>query len=378
MEENASKNFSYVTLGRIIPAGTLAVFYLIFASVLEPSDYGEVAYLIALAGTFSVIYRFGLPQTLVVFKAKGNLQLTNQINLLAIITTSAATVILLFINEFSALLCLGISFFFLYQHNLLGEKRYSSFMKNAILRSVLILIIPFPLYFVFDISGIILGMALGNIVSSVLLVKNVTLKVKSFQILKNNFKVLINNFGVDTSANLVIFIDRLLIGSLFGFVSLGVYHFIMQMLFGLEILPRALYLFLLSEESRDKKHKNIIYFVVLASGIMVIVVFSFSPLLIEQFFPNYSDGIFPLQILITSLIPLSISHIFTAKLQATQSTKVGYSAIIRIDSLLILLSILGSIYGLIGFAFSVLISSILNTVFLFFLYYRYNRQMNVN
>jgi len=98
LEEKASKNFSYVTLGRIIPAGTLAVFYLIFASILEPSDYGEVAYLIALAGTFSVVSRFGLPQTLVVFRAKGNLQLTNQINVLAIITTSAATIILLFIH----------------------------------------------------------------------------------------------------------------------------------------------------------------------------------------------------------------------------------------------------------------------------------------
>jgi len=370
MEKNSSfKNFSHITVGRIISAATLAAFYLILASILEPNEYGEVGYLVALAGTFSVVSRFGLPQTLVVFRAKGNIQFSNQINLLAIITTSAASIILLFVNEFSALLCLGTSFFFLYQHNLLGEERYSSFMKNAILRSVLILVIPFPLYFVLGISGIILGMALGNLVSCFWLVKTITIRVKSFQILKNNYKVLINNFGVDASATLVMFVDKILVGALFGFASLGVYHFIMQILLGLEIFPRALYLFILSEESRGKKHKNISYFVVLASGLMVLVVLFFSPPLIEKFYPNYSDGILPLQIIIISLLPLSLSHIFTAKLQAGESLKVGYSAIIRIGSLLILLSFLGSIYGLIGFSFSVLISSILNTVFLYFLYH---------
>jgi len=174
-----------------------------------------------------------------------------------------------------------------------------------------------------------------------------------------------------------VFIDRLLIGSLFGFVSLGVYHFIMQVLFGLEILPRALYLFLLSEESRGEKHKNISYFVLLASGLMVVAVVFIAPIFIEQFFQKYSDGILPLQILIMSLMPLSVSHILTAKLQAVESTKVGYSAIIRIGSLLILLGFLGSIYGLIGFAFSVLISTILNTVFLYFLY-RKNTTLNNN
>ena len=136
MKENFSKNFSYIAGGRIIAAVILAIFYLIFAALLEPTDYGEMSYLIALAGTFSVVSRFGIPQTVVVYRAKENIQLTNQINLLGLLTTSAASIMLVFINEFSAILCLGISLFFLYQHNLLGEKRYRDFMKNSILRSL--------------------------------------------------------------------------------------------------------------------------------------------------------------------------------------------------------------------------------------------------
>ena len=148
LADKSSRNFSYVTIGRIVSSALLAAFYLVFATILEPTDYGEMGFLIALAGTSSVISRFGLPQTLVVFKAKGNQELSNQVITLGVVTTSAASIILLFLDMYSALLCLGISFFFLYQHNLLGEKKYKSAMNHFILRGVLTFAIPFPLYFV--------------------------------------------------------------------------------------------------------------------------------------------------------------------------------------------------------------------------------------
>ncbi|HLC24338.1 MAG TPA: oligosaccharide flippase family protein [Nitrosopumilaceae archaeon] len=375
MSDNSTKNFSYITSGRIISSALLAIFYLIFAAILAPSDYGQMGYLIALSGTFSVVSRFGLPQTITIYLAKGNRQLSNQLTLLAVITTSAASIILAFIDEFSALLCIGLTLFFLFQHNLLGEKRYKDFMKDSILRSVLIFAIPFPLYLVLGVPGIILGMAIGNMTSGLWIAKYLTLNVKSFKLIKNNLKVLVNNFGVDASSNLVRWVDRLLVGAVFGFLSLGIYHFNMQILYAIEILPRALYIFLLSEESSGKKHKKISYMVVLASSLIVIAVILFSPFVIENFFPNYTDGIMSLQIIIISLIPIAVSYIITAKMQAVESSKVGYSAIVRIGSLLILLSVLGNAYGLIGFSLSVLISSILNTIFLYFLY-KYTKTRN--
>lgn len=370
MKENSSKNFSYIAGGRIIAAVILAIFYLIFAALLEPTDYGEMSYLIALAGTFSVVSRFGIPQTVVVYRAKENIQLTNQINLLGLLTTSAASIMLVFINEFSAILCLGISLFFLYQHNLLGEKRYRDFMKNSILRSLLAFAIPFPLYFVLGVPGVILGMAIGAIISGLWLVNSISFKKVSFGLIKEKYKVLLSNFGVDASSNLVRWVDRLLVGAAFGFFSLGFYHFNMQILFALEILPRALYQFLLSEESSGKSHKKINYLVVLAAGLIIVSVIFLAPTVIEQFFSKYTDGIFSLQIIVISLLPISISSIITAKMQAAESKSVGYSAIIRIGSLLILLSLLGNVYGLTGFSLAVLVSTILNTIFLYFLYRR--------
>jgi len=374
MKNALFNNFSYVAIGRIIASILVALFFLIFAALLEPDDFGKLGYLIALAGTFAGVARFGLPQTVVVYLAKKKKLLSDQVNLLAIILACVATIILIFINEYAAFLCLAISFFFLYQHNLLGDKKYKRFLKSSVLRNLLTFVIPFPLYFVLDIPGILLGMALGNIISSVWLVKSINFKIRSFQELTNNYKVLINNFGIDASSNLIRTMDRLLVGIIFGFLYNGIYIFNMQILLGLEILPRILYLFLLSEESSGRNHKKINYFVVFFSGLSTIIAIIFAPFIIEQIFPKYSDGIIGLQVLVISLVPISISSIITAKLQAVESTKVGYSSIVSIGSLLILLGLLGNEYGIMGLSLAVVISSILTTIFLFYLYRNFNKE----
>jgi len=65
-------NFSYVAASNIIGAIFQGAFYLIFATFLEPQDYGIMTFIIALAGTVSVFSRFGLPTTLQIYKAKNN------------------------------------------------------------------------------------------------------------------------------------------------------------------------------------------------------------------------------------------------------------------------------------------------------------------
>jgi len=47
--------FSFVLGSGFVVTGLQAVFYLFFATLLEPENYGEMSYLITLAGTFSII-----------------------------------------------------------------------------------------------------------------------------------------------------------------------------------------------------------------------------------------------------------------------------------------------------------------------------------
>ena len=366
--DKSSQNFSFVAIGRLAGSGSQAIFYFIFAFFLEPELYGEMSYLIALAGTFSIVSRFGLNQTVTVYQAKNENSIVNQINVLSLLTTSVAAIILLPINVFAAFLALSLSFFPMNQYNFLGQKNYKKFMINSITRSILLIIIPVGLFFIWEIPGILIGMTISYFICSLDFLRKIKLQINSFNEIKNNFSVVIHNFGADLSTNLSRRVDKLLIAPLLGFTSVGIYQFNMQILFGLELIPIAIHSFLLSEESSGKKHKKIEYFVIFASIIISLIIFFIAPIVIENILPKYSEGIPSLQILVITLIPLSIMAILNAKLQALESKKIGYSALIRIGSLLILIATIGNWYGLMGLSISVLLSVILHVIFLAFLY----------
>ena len=368
MSQGSLKNFSFIAFSRLISSSLQGVFYLVIATLLDPVIYGEMSYFIALAGTFSILSRFGLPISIVVYQAKKDFQTVDQINSFAVISTTIAALILIPLNIFAAILCLGISFFIMNQQNLLGLKNYKKFFLIFTLRSVLVLAIPIILYFPFEIPGILIGMAIGNFVAGIGFLKFVRIKINSFKTIRRNFKVLLHNYGVELSSSLVRTVDKLVIVPFFGFLSTGIYQFNLQILFFLALLPNSLYFFLLTEQSSGRRHRKITFITIVSSVILVVLTTILAPFLIPQFFPKYSEGIFGLQILTISLLPLTLTAILNAKLQAEESTKVGIPAAIRISSLVILIVILGSVMGLEGLFFAVLFSSILETITLTIIY----------
>ena len=174
------KNFSYISFGRIIATGLQAIFYLIFALLLSTEQYGQMSYLIAIAGTFSVIFRFGLPHTISVYQAKKDQVTSNQVNTLAIITTSIGSIILLFIDPLSAILSLSISFLMMNLYNLLGLKNYKKHALVDIIKSVLVIILPIILFFILEIPGILLGIAISNFLGSFHFLKKINFKIQGF------------------------------------------------------------------------------------------------------------------------------------------------------------------------------------------------------
>lgn len=360
-------DFFYVVLGRVLSSGLQATFYFIFALMLTPEEYGNLSFLIAIAGVAATISRFGLNQTIVVFQAK-NSSFANQLNFLALISTSIAAIILLSVDIFAAFLTLASSIFLMNIQNMLGLKKYKKYGLLNLIKGLLMIIFPIIGFQFLEIEGILLGMSLGYIVTSIHFFKYLSFKNNLRSQIRYNSKTIIHNFGVDISINLVRFVDKLVIVPIVGFAVLGIYQLNLQILIGLEILPTALHSYLLSEESSGKKHKKITFLAILFSILLVIATIFFSPYLIPQLFPNYIEGINSLMVLVFSIMPLTLSSILNAKLQAIESTKIGFSAIVRIGSLVILIIILGSAYGLMGLSYSVLISSSLYAIFLAFIF----------
>jgi len=363
-----SKNLRYYSIGRVIATGIQGAFYLIFAYILDPRFYGELSYFIALAAAVATVSRFGLTHTVIVYQAKKYSILSNQANVFVLLTASVASIILLFINPYSALFCLATSFFMMNQFNLIGLRKYKHYMMISLLNSGLFITLPIVFYFSFGIPGVLIGMALSNLISSIDYLKSLKKKINHFKDLRTNYKVLVHNFAVESSTTLVRYIDKLLVVPIFGFVLGGLYQFNLQILLFIELLPLSLQMYLLAEESRGLQHKKVTILVILASILFVLLIIFFSPLIIEQIFPKYVEGIFALQIMIISAIPLTFSAILYAKLQSMESTKVGFAAIVRVLSLLGFLALLGSLYDLIGLSIAVLLSAIVNTILLVIFY----------
>ena len=364
MSQSNSRNFSFVVVGRVISSGLQAMFYLIFSSMMDPAAYGNLSYIIALAGTASIVSRFGLNQSVIIYRTKNESELSNNLNVLSLITTTTASLILLPFNIYAALLCFSISFFIMNIHNLIGLKKYKQYMTIDIVKGILIVSIPVFFYFILEIPGIIIGMSVSYLLCSFNSVKIYSFKKNIFKNFGTNPKILLHNFGVDLSIYVPKFADKLVVFPILGYYSTGIHQLNMQILFGLEMLPIALQSFLLSQNSNGKKNTKISYLVILSSLIIALIVFFISPFFINELFPQYSEGISSLQIMIFSIVPLSIIATFNAKLQSKESTKVGYSVFLRTGSLLILLGLLGSIFGLNGLAVAVLSSTILHAIFL--------------
>jgi len=365
-QDDSIKNFSHVGIGRIISITLHAFFYLVIAALLDPEVYGELIVILSLAGTFSVVSLFGLNISMQVYRAKENFEITNQIITLFIILTTSAALILLTINQIAAFLCIATSFFAMTQSHLLGSKQYKKYMIYSAIKSGTFFVIPILLYFVFDINGIIFGMAISNLIGSLPFFKN--LSFRSIAGLKNYYKVLINNFGVNAGTTLPFFLDKLLLAPLFGFLIVGLYAFNLQVFVAISVLPGILSQYLISEESSGVRHRKLSLIVVLASVVLAVIVIILAPVLVPIFYPLYADGIEGLQIMAITIIPLSIGVLFSSRLLAQESTRIGFTAIIRIGIMLILLVVLGEIYGLIGLSIAVLVSQCANTLYLYLLY----------
>jgi len=359
------KNFSFIGIGRIVTIALTALFYLLFAKILQPEIYGELSLILAIAGTFSTVSILGLNLSIQVYRAKNESQISEQIITLFLILTSVASVILLAFDPIAAVLCVGMSLFTMSQGHLFGLKEYKKSMLYAIVKSGTFFIIPILLYFVFEIPGIVLGMAISNFLGGIPMYSS--LKIKSLRGMKN-FKIIFHNFGLTLGVHLPSVVDKLIIAPLFGFFIVGVYQFNFQVFIALSVLPGILYGYLISEESSGIGHRKLSNLAIIVSIILVIIVFFLAPILVPIFYPKYVDGIESLQIVAIAIVPQTVSAIFGSKLLAKESTKIGYSAIVQIGSLLLLIVLLGNLYGLVGLALAVLISQAANTLFLYLLY----------
>jgi len=169
--------------------------------------------------------------------------------------------------------------------------------------------------------------------------------------------------------------DKLVIGAIFGFSVLGSYHFAAQYLVLLEIIPRSMQQYLLPQESVGKNIKKMKIFSILISCLVALISISVVPYGIDTFLPNYHESILPIQIMSIGIIPLAISAIQNTEFLAKENSRIVLiGAILQSVLYIILVIVLGQIWGLFGFAVGFLSAITVRMVFNLIVRFTYQRQ----
>ena len=360
------KDISSLTIADVI--GNLCTFgmWLYLATIINPSDYGEIFYIIGLAAIPAYFALFAHPYTITVLTAK-KIQIQSTLAFISLICVIIIGIPLaLFFERFEILLLIfGTVISSLGTAELLGRKQFSHYTKYFVLQKILICSLGISFYYFFGITGVLYGIGLANLVY-LPLITQIFLKIKiNFTLLRSNFKFMLNNYGLGLSGVLKNEVDKLIIPAIISFSILGQYSLALQILNGLIIIPGIIFKYILPYDATGNPNKKLKKLSVFLCIIIAVIASLLSPYVINELFPKFSDSVEAFQIMSFSIIPLMFTAIFTSELLAIKESKfVLFSRLIVFILIIILMIFLGPIFGITGLALSFLIANSLETVFL--------------
>jgi len=360
------KNIGTMGLANIFGTGISAIFWLYLANLMGEENYGEIAYLLSIAGIAMSITVWGSQKALMVYTAKG-LNIQPPIYIISLITTGTGAIILfVMFNSF------GLSFYVLggviaqlAVAELLGRKQFKEYSKFFILQKILFVVVALGLYFVLGPHGVLLGFGVSCLIYAQRIYKTIKKVEIDFGLIKKKSGFIINNYIVDLSGQVGNQVDRLLIGPIFGFALLGNYYLAMQILTILAILPEVVSQYTIPQDSSGNSTKKIkILTVVTSIGLAIITIFT-APILIPILFPEYEEAILLIPIISVSIIPITISYQYISKFLGTEKTRIILiSYFIEIIILIPGIIILGELMGIIGLGIIFVVSTIAKAIFL--------------
>jgi O-antigen/teichoic acid export membrane protein len=353
----------------ILGTGISAIFWFFIATLIEPESFGEIFYFIGIASIVSYIALIGSQDTITVYVAK-KIKIQSTLNLLSLIVggVSFIVIIIIFNRVDVSLLLLAFVINTLAIGDLLGRKLYNSYSKYFLTQKILTLILGLGFYYLFDVYGIIFALALSYIVYTVRIFKGFRDSKIDFSLLKSRVGFIGNNYMIRLADNSKNQIDKLIIAPILGFALLGNYALAIQLVSILFIFSSIVFKYTLSEDAKGNKNNKLKKISVLLSIIIAIIGFFLSPILIPELFPKFTEVIDAVQIMVFSTIPFSIGSIYKSKILGLEKSKlVMVSALGSLLTMIIGMSVLGTIFGIIGLAVAFLLTITIETIILILL-----------
>ena len=351
----------------IVGSAIAAFFWLYIASQLNPDVYGELIYFISIAGLAQMVSLLGSSNALTVYTAK-NVKIQSTLFLISILAAAISlAIITIFYNRIDAgLLAVGFVVFSLVNSVILGKKLFVKYSKLVLSQKILTLILGIGLYFVFDVYGIIYGLALSYIPHLVVFVKEFSRTRIDFALLKPRKGFIINNYVMNLVAGLGGTVDKLIIAPVLGLALLGNYSLALQMFTMMMVFSEVAYKYLLPFDASGKSNKKIRQIALVVSIIIAILGVTILPSVVDWLFPKYVDATDAIQIMSVGVVPGTISILYSSKFLGMEKSKFVMTA--KLVSLGVMFGgflYFGPIYGAIGLAWIIVAIFTWESIFLF-------------
>ena len=367
-KDNRTRYRSITVIGLADTIGSViaAIFWFYIATLLTPEQYGELFFVLGIAGTASLISLFGTENTLTVYVAK-NVKIGATLYFLSLIIgiVSSLIIIIFFYRIDATLVLIGYIINSLAIGSLLGKKQFSSYAKYILIQKILTLVLGLTFYYAFGVDGILYALALSYSFFIIRIYKEFRSSKIDFSLLKSRFGFVTNNYLYNLSGGLIGNLDKLIIAQIMGFAILGNYSLTMQILSIMMMLPHIVFKYTLTHDASGSQNLKIKKITILASIGIVFLGITVLPHIIPILFPKYIDVIDAIRIMRLAVIPYTLTLLFSSKLLGLEKGK--FVLIEKITALCIMIGgvvILGPLYGIVGISVAFVLATSVGAVFL--------------
>lgn len=348
---------------------------MVFDGILDDSiRLWKSALLSRNSGIASYVIMFGTQNTITVYTAK-NIPIHTTLYLFTFFTyIPTAIVLFLLFNRIDILiLTLAYAIGNLTMGEILGHRNYGSYFTYMLVQKLLTFVLGILFFNQFGSNGLIFALSITHIHFIYRIVKEFRNIKIDFSLLKKRWGFIINNYTIYLTYSLQGQIDKLIIMPLLGASILGNYSLALQVITALTILPSVIIKYLLPQESHGKNPLAAKRILIIISILITLIGVLIVPEIILKTYPTFIEAIEAIKIMSLSLLPNSMTRIYTAKFLANEKSKfVLIAHMISVAIMITSMIILGSNIGLSGVAMAYVIASTIPAILLFIINRKYH------
>ena len=357
-----------------------AIFWIYMADLMGQEDYGELGYMLSIAGIASTISILGGQWTMSVYTAKG-VRIESSLYFISIITSTVSAIILYFLfeNVGMSVYVISIVIFNLFTAEILGKKRYKTYSKIFFLQKIILVTLAILLYYILGAEGVLLAYGISYLVFTSRIISALRNHEFNFGLLRQRFKFWMFNYIIQLSNSARAQIDILLIGPLFGFALVGNYFLGLQVLGLFLILPLIIFKYTLPQDSSGSSTKQIKIITVATSiGFALLGIFV-APEVIPLVLPEYTDTIELIPLLSLAIIPRTVTTmLMSGFLGKENNMHLLVGNLIAFSIIVSGILYLPEYFDIVGLAIAYVLSVTIQTIYLLIVYLRTAKTQNLN